>query len=228
MLSTSKVFAVSLLLLASGCAASKRAKEAAAVAAAQAAAQAQQAADIAKAPTPEQKLGVLVTAYPELVSKPTRVIHKTDTLFIKEAQAQAVLPAVSSAATDTALIQSLLDKLEAAGHLVTKAQVNALQRGLLPELAQRPRLSRDTARTQQNGLEITAWVDKAGSVQIVSRKLQQQLPYPSIIWDVAPQPVVLQQLTTLQKLGIMLKAYYWLLLLIILITIFLIVKNSRK
>jgi hypothetical protein len=211
------------LLLANGCASTKKKQEQIAKA------EAVETAAVEAAPTPEAKLGVLVTKYPELLQKPTKVVRKTDTIFVKETTAAAALPPVSTPQTDTALVKDVLDKLAAAGQQVTKAQANALQHGLAPILRSRPKYSTDTARTQQNGLDIMAWIDGAGIVQIRASKQAQHLPYPSVTYEVRPQPVVYIQPTWYQKLWLQVKAYFWLaILLIVLLFIYLLKRLFSK
>ena len=218
------------LLCFNGCITSKEAQQQAAEKkeAAAKAKEAKQAADIAAAPTPEQKLGVLVQAYPELLKKTTTVIHRTDTVVVKEVVAVASIPTASTPRTDSLLIQSLLQQLAHAGQLVNKAQANALQQSLLPELAKRPLLSRDTTRVTQEGLAIEAWVDRAGAVRVKATRLQQHVAYPAAIWNITPTPVVVQQLSWQEKLVVAGKAYGWGLLLLLLLACFFLVRSIYR
>lgn len=225
---SSLVYLLFCLLLFNGCAASKKAKEAARQEAVKKEAEQKEAEALAKAPTPGEKLGVLVQAHPELIGKTTRIVHTTDTLVIKEATATAVIPVVSTATTDSVLIASLLQQLEKAGQLVNKAQANALHRSLLPELAKRPELSRMPVRVVKDGLEIEAWVDATGAVQVKTKRLQQQVGYPSAVWAITPQPVVVEQLTWWDKTKIAAKAYAWLLLFLLVLACFFIVRSIYR
>lgn len=200
------------LPLLNGCAVTKKAKEACA--------EQREEEAIAAAPTPAQKLAVLVAAHPELINKTTTVIHKTDTVVIREAVAVATIAPVSTARTDSALINSLLQQLAHAGQLVNKAQANALQQSLLPELARRPLLSRDTTRVNAEGLQIEAWVDRAGLIRVKAKRLQQHVPYPAAVWNITPTPIVVQQLSWQEKLAISIRAYWWLMLGLLLLCCF--------
>ncbi|MBF9140864.1 hypothetical protein [Hymenobacter properus] len=160
---------------------------------------------------PDQQLTNLVAAHPELEGKTVRVVTKTDTLRVPGATVTVTLPAVSTAATDNALVDSLMrsaaSQLHAKDSLAYAARLRAI-------LAARPKLSRDTLVQRLGVLTVRTWVDRQGRPHTTVTSAPQKFGYAKEVHETGPV-VVRKEMTTWERIWLFIKDASLLLVLLI-------------
>ena len=155
--------------------------------------QAQQARRVAKAhavlacygaDTPaDQQLSDLLAAHPALQGQTVRLVTERDTVHIAEATATVSLPAVSTTASDNALIDSLLNST---GRQLRAKDSALFASRLRAELSRRPRLSRDTVTRIIGPITLRLWTDAHGRPQAVVVKAAQAVAYEKTVTETGP------------------------------------------
>jgi hypothetical protein len=151
---------------------------------------------------PDQQLTELVTQHPELVGKTVRTVVERDTVRVPGATVTVRIPAVSTEASDNALVDSLMRS--AARQLHAKDSIAYALR-LRAILAARPKLSRDTLVQVLGPLTVRSWVDRAGVPHSTVTSAPQKFGYEQLVIETGPlQPPALP-MTTLERVWLWVK-----------------------
>ena len=174
---------------------------------------------------PDQQLSDLVGKHPELEGKTLRIVKERDTVRIPGATVTVTLPAVSTPASDNALVDSLMrsaaSQLHAKDSLAYAARLRAI-------LAARPCLSRDTLVQKLGPLTVKTWVDKQGRPHTTVTSAPQKIGYEKVVHETGPVEVK-KEMTTWERVWLFIKdASLLLVLLIVGGVVFVIVAMARR
>jgi|GEM_PF-6133324 len=158
---------------------------------------------------PDQQLTELVTQHPELVGKTVRTVVEHDTIYRPGATVTVHTPAVSTPASDNALVDSLM---RSAAHQLHAKDSIAYALRLRAILAARPALRRDTLVQVLGPLTVRTWVDAKGLPHTTVTSAPEKLAYEKKVITTGPLQPPMKALSTGERIWLYVKDAFWTLL----------------